>query len=117
MALIVPLLEAGKADVVIHDLIDTFLDLPENLARKPRIAPLAMRVTSRPRAGESEPILRRAILLLPKFLAEGSPAEQQVALGWLLDTRRLLVSLPNDERSAWNLSLEPLRANLIMQHA
>jgi len=60
-----------------------------------------MHVTSRPHAGEAEPILRRDILSLPKLLAEGAPAEQQIVLGWLLDTRRLRVSLPDDKYQAW----------------
>ena len=101
MAVVIPVLEAGKVDVFIDDLIDTFPDSPENLARKPHAVPLAMHVTSRPHAGEKEPILRRAILSMMKLLAEGSPAEQQIVLGWLLDTRRLLVSLPDDKYEAW----------------
>jgi hypothetical protein len=74
---------------------------PENLARKPHVVPLAMHVTSRPHAGKDEPILRRDILSLPKLLVEGAPAEQQIVWGWLLDTRRLLVSLPEDKCLAW----------------
>ena len=67
------------------------------------MVPLAMHVTSRPHAGDKEPILRRAILSMMKLLMEGSPAEQEIVLGWLLVyTRRLLVStLPNDKYSAW----------------
>ena len=65
------------------------------------MVPLAMHVTSRPHAGDKEPILRRAILSMMKLLMEGSPAEQQIVLGWLLDTCRLLVSLPDDKYSAW----------------
>ena len=38
---------------------------------------------------------------MPKLLAEGSPAEQQIVLGCLLDTRCLLVSLPDDKYTAW----------------
>ena len=108
MAVSVPPLEAGKVDVFIDDLIDVFPDSPENLARKPHAVPLAMHVTSRPHAGKLEPILRRAILSMPKLLAEGSPAEQQIVLGWLLDARRLLVSLPDDKYSAWLSTLETI---------
>jgi hypothetical protein len=106
MAVIVPPLEAGKVDVFIDDLIDVCPDSPANLTRKPHVAPLAMHVTSRPHAGTSEPILRRTMLLLLKLLAEGAPAEEQIALGWLLDARRLLVALPDDKCSAWLSSLE-----------
>ena len=62
MAVLIPALEAGKVDVFIDDLIDTFPDSPENLARKPHAVPLAMHVTSRPHAGDKELVLRRAIL-------------------------------------------------------
>jgi hypothetical protein len=106
MAVIIPPIETGKVDVFIDDLIDTFPDTPENLARKPHVVPLAMHVTSRPHAGKDEPILRRDILSLPKLLAEGAPAEQQIVLGWLLDTRRLLVSLPEDKYLAWVAAIE-----------
>jgi hypothetical protein len=101
MAVFVPPLEAGKVDVFIDDLIDTFPDLVRNLAQKPHAVPLAMHVTSRPHAGNSKPLLRRAMLSMLKLVAEGSPSEQQIVLGWLLDTRRLLVSLPSDKYEAW----------------
>ena len=106
MAVIIPPTETGRVDVFIDDLIDAYPDTPENLARKPHVVPLAMHVTSRPHAGDDEPILRRDILSLPKLLAEGAPAEQQIVLGWLLDTRRLLVSLPDDKYSAWCLTIQ-----------
>ena len=84
MAVVLPALEARKVDVFIDDLIDAFPNSPANLARKPHVVPLAMHVTSRPHAGDDkEPILRRAILSMMKLLAEGSPAEQQIVLGWL----------------------------------
>ena len=102
MTVIIPPLETGKVNVFIDDLIDTYLDLRENLAIKPHAIPLTMHVTSRPHAGDSEPIVRQAILSLLKFvLAEGSPAEQYIVFGSLLDTWCLLESLPNDKYSAW----------------
>ena len=106
MVVVIPALEAGKVDVFIDDLIDTFPASPEKLARKPRVVPLAMNVTSRPHAGDREPILRRSILSMLKLLAEGFPAEQQIVLGWLLDTRCLLVSLPSGKYSAWLAMIE-----------
>ncbi len=112
MAVFIPPLEAGKVDVFIDDLIDTFPDSPDNLARKPHVVPLAMHVSIRPHAGEHEPILRRVILLsLIKLQAEGAPAEQQIVLGWMLDTRRLLVSLPDDKYTAWRSAIEHITKN------
>ena len=38
--------------------------------------------------------------------AEGAPEERKICLGWLLDTRRLLVSLPFHKAKAWNSQIE-----------
>eukprot|EP00957_Ditylum_brightwellii_P146859 11180118-Ditylum_brightwellii.AAC.1 len=35
-------------------------------------------------------------------MAEGRLEEHKITLGWNLDTRRLLVSLPNDKYSDWS---------------
>ena len=65
-----------------------------------------MHVTSRPHAGNSEePISRRNILSLPKLLAEGTPDERQIVLGWLIDTHLLLILLPKDKFSTWMADL------------
>ncbi len=42
----------------------------------------------------------------PKLLAEGGPSEVQIVLGWRIDTRRLLISLPDDKFQAWMLDLD-----------
>ena len=96
----------GRVDCFIDDLINVFLDTPENCRRQPHVVPLAMHVTSRPHAGEAEPIMRRPILSQPKLEAEGSPDESQIVLGWRIDTRRLLVSLPDDKYEAWKADLK-----------
>ena len=36
-----------------------------------------------------------------KLIAEGTPAEVQVVLGWILDTHLLLIQLPIDKFIAW----------------
>ena len=92
----------GRVDGFIDDLINVFLDTPHNCRIQPHAVPLAMHVTSRPHAGDDvEPIVRRPILSIPKLLAEGSPAEVQNVLGWRVDTRRLLIALPDDKYDAW----------------
>jgi hypothetical protein len=48
-----------------------------------------------------EPVPRRPIINIPKLIAEGTPAEIQIVLGWLLDTRRLIVALPDENMTAW----------------
>ena len=92
----------GRVDGFIDDLINVFLDTPENCRRQPHVVPLAMHVTSRPHAGDDrEPIVRRTLLSLPKLLAEGSPAEVQNVLGWRINTRSLSIALPDDKYRAW----------------
>jgi len=96
----------GRVDGFIDDLINVFLDTDRNCARQPHVVPLAVHVTSRPHAGDDEPIPRQELLSIAKLLAEGSPEEIQAVLGWILDTRRLLVSLPTDKTNAWLSDLE-----------
>ena len=110
MAVGIPITDAervGRVDGFIDDLINVFVDSPENCRRQPHVVPLAMHVTSRPHAGEkAEPITRRALLSLPKLIAEGGPTEVQTVLGWRIDTRRLLISLPDDKFRAWVADIE-----------
>ena len=102
----------GRVDGFIDDLINVFLDTPENCKRQPHVVPLAMHVTSRPHAGDSnEPITRRNLLSIPKLLAEGSPDEVQIVLGWRIDTRRMLVALPDDKYHAWMADIDQIIAN------
>ncbi len=97
-----PLSSTARVDGFIDDLIAVFLDTKTNRQKAPHAVPLAMHVTSRPHAGDTEePIARRNILSLPKLLAEGTPDERQIVLGWLLDTHLLLVLLPPDKFTAW----------------
>jgi hypothetical protein len=110
MSVTVPYTTGGRVDGFIDDLINVFLDSPDNLIRQTQSVPLAMHITSRPHAGDaSEPIPRRPILSQPKLAAEGSPAEVQIVLGWKIDTRRLLVSLPDDKFEAWVADLRSFR--------
>jgi hypothetical protein len=109
MAVSIPPVITGRVDGFIDDLINVYLDTIANCQRQPHVVPLAMFVTSRPHAGDDkEPILRRAILSLEKLLKEGTPEEIQIVLGWLLDTRRLLVALPEDKYLAWTLVLDEI---------
>jgi hypothetical protein len=97
----------ARVDGFIDDLINVFLDTPQNCCRQPHVVPLAMHVTSRPHAGDDqEPLPRRPILSTPKLIAEGGPAEEQTVLGWNLDTRRLRLALPLDKFLAWREDIE-----------
>ena len=56
-----------------------------------------------PDGGESLP--RDKVLAIDKAIAEGTPAERLTVLGWMIDTRRLLISLPIDKCTAWTANI------------
>ncbi len=102
----------GRVDGFIDDLINVFINSPENCRRQPHVVPLAMHLTSRPHAGDDEePVPRRPILSLPKLLAEGRPEEVQTVLGWRVDTRRLEIALPTDKYKAWTADIGRIRSS------
>ena len=45
--------------------------------------------------------------------AEGGPAEGKICLGWLLNTRKLLVSLPFHKFKAWDKEIDGILAKKI----
>jgi hypothetical protein len=108
MAVVVPTTVTGRTDSFIDDLIRVFLDTPTNREREPHAVPLAIHVTSRPHLGIHEPVMRRGLLSDPKLIAEGTPAEVQIVLGWALNTRSLTILLPFDKFEAWSSDLRAI---------
>jgi hypothetical protein len=108
MAVVVPVTITARTDGFIDNLMQVFLDTPDNLKRAPHAVPLAIHVTSRPHAGPSEPIQRRSLLSDVILIAEGTPEEIQAVLGWSIDTRRLLLSLPTNKFDAWMLDIKQI---------
>lgn len=106
MAVCIPTTVSARSDSFIYDLIRVFLDTPLNREQEPHTVPLAIHVTSRPHAGDAEPVKRREIVSSPKLVAEGGPAEDQIVLGWILNRRTLLVILPSDKFEAWSSDLQ-----------
>jgi hypothetical protein len=105
MAVSVPVTLTSRHDCFIDDVIQIFLDTLHNQARMPSIVLLAIHVTCRPHAGDDEPVPRRPLLSPSKLHAEGAPAEIQIVLGWALNTRDLLLSLPADKFKVWSVDL------------
>ena len=109
MAVRLPSVTLGRADVFVDDIIHVFPDIPGALARYPHVVPLAMDLTSRVHSGTTEPIPRRPILSPEKLSAEGTPAELQQVLGWTVDTRRLTVGLPKTKFDMWTDDLKRIQ--------
>ena len=66
---------------------------------------LALAVIGRP-LSEDEGVLRDELLAIEKALAEGTPTELLIVLGWELDTRRLRINLPEDKFVAWSADID-----------
>jgi hypothetical protein len=56
-----------------------------------------------PDGGESLP--QNEVLAIDKAIAEGTPAERLIVLGWMINTRRLLISLPTNKVTAWTANI------------
>jgi hypothetical protein len=102
----VPTTLDSRKDCFIDDIVVVFLATTKNLKREVHSVPLAAHLLSRPHAGEEkEPVPRKPLFAPDKLIAEGTPAEIMMVLGWLLNTRLLLVRLPPDKFVAWSADL------------
>ena len=97
----------GFHDVYLDDMVQVFIDNDANTQRTPSIVPLVLHMIVRPLA-DDEPIHRTAILAEDKMKAEGAPSETMRVLGWLLDTRRLLLILPRDKFLGWTKQIQAI---------
>ncbi|NER25730.1 MAG: hypothetical protein F6J96_34575 [Symploca sp. SIO1C2] len=103
----VPLNSTSKKDCFIDDVISVALELEKSLHRQCHVVPMAVHLLSRPHAtDEKEPIPRRELLAPEKLSAEGRPSEVAIILGWGMDTRKLILFLPDDKYRAWKADLE-----------
>jgi hypothetical protein len=98
----IPVNDKGNNEVFIDDLMGATIDLPgtNNIQRLEHAPLLAIHAMARPLQTE-EPIPRETMAALNKLISEAGLTEQKVNLGWLFDTRRLLISLPDNKKIAW----------------
>jgi hypothetical protein len=89
-----------KSDVFIDDVISVVLDDGKGCKRGAAASLLAIHAVCRPVA-VYEPIPRNKLTAEKKIIAESLFEEVKATLGWLLDTRRLLISLTIEKYSAW----------------
>jgi hypothetical protein len=100
-------IDCGKSDIYLDDNIGIAPDLRDNVRRLSIIMPLVICRLGRP-LHASEPIIRKWLLSLSKFAAEGRPEEIKIVLGWLLDTRQLLISLPEYKQIVWKDQIQTI---------
>eukprot|EP00957_Ditylum_brightwellii_P196707 14987518-Ditylum_brightwellii.AAC.1 len=98
---IVPADSEGKVDGYIDGTIVVGLYDKNNWFKLSSCVPLSIHIATRP-IHKDEPIHRPDFLEFNNLVAEGRLEEHKIILDWNLDTRRLLVSLPNDKYSDWS---------------
>jgi len=103
--------EFGTADVFLDDIFSVIpqLDGDSPGDRGAQAALLALDVLGRPLHPDGAKSLPRdKNLAIDKAIAEGTPAERLIVLGWMIDTQRLLISLPTDKFTAWTAEMKDL---------
>ena len=116
MAVEVPTTSLGRGDCFLDDIIKVYLNRLDIIKRNAASVPLAMHVSMRP-LSQDKLVQRNETLSLNKLILEGTPSKLIVVLGWLIDTRRLLLRLPQDKFSRWRKELRDLIANPIISRA
>ena len=94
--------EKGMSDVFIDDVFSQTLDLPgsNNVERVSNASLLAIHAIARPLLS-AEPIPREVMAAFAKLVAEAGAEETKIMLGWFLNLRTLMISLPDNKAIAW----------------
>jgi hypothetical protein len=100
--------EYGVTDAYIDDLFTVFPFCSEDHFQRGRNAALlAIDVLGRP-VHTGDPLPRDPIIATKKVMAEGTPTEILTILGWQIDTRRMLIQLPEEKAKTWETDLSAL---------
>ena len=107
MAVKVPTRSLGRGGCYLKNIINIYLGLKSVIREHAASTPLALHVSMQPLASD-KPVPRKETLSLPKLNAEGTPSEMMIVLGWWLDTRKLLLQLPDDKFIAYSQEVEEI---------
>jgi hypothetical protein len=100
-----PLNNRGFTDIYIDDSIGIAPDIGDTPLRVNRAIPLAIKTFARP-MDTNDQLPRQEIISLKKLKAEARLAETKTVLGWDLNTRQLIISLPRDKYERWSEAIQ-----------
>ena len=103
----IPIKSLSKADVFVDDVITVGADIDDTLEKITK-APITVLDAIADDAILDCDILRDDLLSDDKTRVEGAPEEIKICLGWTLNTRSLLVSLPDHKKIGWSQQIEVL---------
>ena len=106
----VPVDMHGKADCYVDYISAICLDLDNNIERCHHTVPFGIDFMACP-VESAEHLPYDDLLAIKKLLGEGQLSECKVFTGWLIDTRRIMVSLPLGKFSVWSHSIQTVFKN------
>lgn len=105
-----PVNNPGFVDVFIDDTITVTPDIGNNVEQGEGVALLAMHVVGQP-CDDNEVLPQKDLTSLSKLIAEGRLEELKIIIGWLLDTRRMIIAPPEHKFITWVQQLQDLIDN------
>ena len=112
----IPPNDNGYFDVYIDDFIGVTVDIGNNKARLKAAPGTVIDAVSHHEEGQLD-VKREKMIAADKCEAEGAIAERRICLGFMLDTRRLLVQLPQHKCIAWTNEVDNLIKRKSISHA
>ena len=105
----IPINPRGINDVYVDDIIPLTVGLPntDNMLRCESAALLAIHATVR-ESHPDDPSPREFMESRAKLIAEAGLTELKTVLGWVLDFRRLIISLPYNKYHAWSNNIREI---------
>eukprot|EP00956_Cyclotella_meneghiniana_P034348 scaffold103894_cov40-Cyclotella_meneghiniana.AAC.3 len=105
----VPVNSKGMSEIYVDDKLSCALDLPgsDHVDRCAGAALLSIHTIARPLSSH-EPIPRETMAAIEKLLAEAGPEELKIMLGWHLNFRTLIISLPFNKAKAWSTEISEI---------
>jgi hypothetical protein len=102
------LADNGVTDAYIDDIFTVFPFYSDDQFHRGRNAALlAIDVLGRP-THPNDPLPRDPIVATKKVMAEGTPSEVLTVLGWQIDTRRMIIQLPQEKADSWIADMDAL---------
>ena len=108
VAVLIPLPLHGWVDSYIDDILGICLHIGDNAKRVSAAILLTIYLIAHPGSATDHPIPHNYMLSLKKWLAEGRQEESKTVLGWVVNTRSLLVSLPDDKFDAYKKQVQDI---------
>ena len=101
----VPCDPRGHAEIYIDDFMVAYVDIGDNNIRANKAVPLAIHVVGRP-LFPLEIIPRKDLISEEKLAAEAGQSEIKRNLGWNINTRSLVIALPDNKAKAWTTTIQ-----------